>query len=60
VETAVFMDKSAYDVYLRFYEGDKQKIRNMLLAFVNGMQAIYHYPKVKKLFHEYAHPKKAS
>jgi hypothetical protein len=24
------------------------------------MQAIYHYPKVKKLFHEYAHPKKAS
>ena len=49
VETAVFMDKSAYDVYLRFYEGDKQKIRNMILAFVNGMQAIYHYPKVRFL-----------
>ena len=43
------MDKSAYDVYLRYYDGDKQKIRNLILAFVNGMQAIYHYPQVNPI-----------
>ena len=48
IETAVFMDKSAFDIYVRFYDGDKQKIRNLILAFVNGMQAIYHYPKLRK------------
>ena len=34
-------------MYMRFFENDKQKIRNLLLTFVNGMQAIYHYPKLR-------------
>ncbi len=39
--------KLAYDMYKKFFDGDKQKIRNLLLTFVNGMQAIYHYPKLR-------------
>ena len=37
----------AYDMYMKFFDGDKQKIRNLLLTFVNGIQAIYHYPKLR-------------
>jgi hypothetical protein len=35
VETAIFMDKAAYDVYLRYYDGDKQKIRNLILVTIS-------------------------
>jgi hypothetical protein len=34
-------------MYMRFFDNDKQKIRNLLLTFVNGMQAIYHYPQLR-------------
>ena len=36
-------------MYMRFFDNDKQKIRNLLLTFVNGMQAIYHYPQLRTL-----------
>lgn len=42
VETAVFLDPTAYRSYRRYYKSDDQ-ILNMMLAFMNGVQAIYHY-----------------
>ena len=43
IETAVFLDPTAYQNYLRYYRGDSNKVVTMLLAFMNGIQAIYHF-----------------
>jgi hypothetical protein len=45
--TLYFFSQVAFDMYMRFFDNDKQKIRNLLLTFVNGMQAIYHYPQLR-------------
>ena len=29
--------------YFRYYQGDQNEIKNMLLAFMNNIQAIYHF-----------------
>jgi hypothetical protein len=29
-------------MYMKFFDNDKQKIRNLLLTFVNGMQVTIH------------------
>ena len=43
IETAVFLDPTAYRNYLKYFRGDTNKVTSMLLAFINGIQAIYHF-----------------
>lgn len=46
LELAVFFDEIAYRLFSPFLDEDDEKIRNMLLAYVNGIQALYHHPSL--------------
>lgn len=46
LELAVFFDEAAYSLFSPFLDGDDKKIRDMLLAYVNGIQALYHHPSL--------------
>ncbi|KAL0132957.1 hypothetical protein PUN28_000590 [Cardiocondyla obscurior] len=46
LELAVFFDEAAYRLFSPFLDEDDEKIRDMLLAYVNGIQALYHHPSL--------------
>lgn len=46
LELAVFFDEAAYRLFSPFLNEDDEKIRDMLLAYVNGIQALYHHPSL--------------
>lgn len=46
LELAVFFDEAAYRLFSPFLADDDEKIRDMLLAYVNGIQALYHHPSL--------------
>ncbi|XP_077269582.1 ADAMTS metallopeptidase stall [Temnothorax americanus] len=46
LELAVFFDEAAYRLFSPFLDEDDGKIRDMLLAYVNGIQALYHHPSL--------------
>lgn len=46
LELAVFFDEVAYRLFSPFLEEDDGRIRDMLLAYVNGIQALYHHPSL--------------
>lgn len=46
LELAVFFDEAAYRLFSPFLDGDDRRIRDMLLAYVNGIQALYHHPSL--------------
>ncbi|XP_014474312.1 PREDICTED: A disintegrin and metalloproteinase with thrombospondin motifs 14 [Dinoponera quadriceps] len=46
LELAVFFDEAAYRLFSPFLDEDDRKIRDMLLAYVNGIQALYHHPSL--------------
>ncbi|KAK2583028.1 hypothetical protein KPH14_009070 [Odynerus spinipes] len=48
VELAVFFDEAGYNTFAPFLDKDDEKIRDMLLAYINGVQALYHQPSLGK------------
>lgn len=46
LELAVFFDEAAYRLFSPFLDEDDGRIRDMLLAYVNGIQALYHHPSL--------------
>jgi len=46
IELAVFFDEAAYRTFMPLLDNDKEKIRYMILLFVNGMQAAFHHPSL--------------
>lgn len=46
IELAVFFDEAAYNIFSPFLDRDEEKIRDMLLAYVNGVQALYYHPSL--------------
>ncbi|XP_029172858.1 A disintegrin and metalloproteinase with thrombospondin motifs adt-2-like [Nylanderia fulva] len=46
LELAVFFDEAAYRLFSPFLDEDDEKIRDMLLAYVNGVQALYRHPSL--------------
>ncbi|XP_051167206.1 A disintegrin and metalloproteinase with thrombospondin motifs adt-2-like isoform X2 [Leptopilina boulardi] len=46
MELALFFDEMAYKIFKPFFNDDEKKLRDMLLAYVNGIQAIYHHPSL--------------
>ena len=45
VELGIFLDKTAYQAYMNYYN-DENKVLNMVLTFINGIQALYHQPSL--------------
>ena len=43
VELAVMVDYKAYTTYNRMFRNNRQKVVNMILAVINGVQALYHF-----------------
>ena len=48
IETAVFMDPQAFRNYIQFYR-EENKVQNMILAFMNGVQSIYHFKSLGRV-----------
>lgn len=46
LELAVFFDEAAYRLFSPFLDEDDEKIRDMLLAYTNGIQALYRHPSL--------------
>ncbi|XP_076637483.1 ADAMTS metallopeptidase stall [Colletes latitarsis] len=44
LELAVFFDEPGYNLFSPFFDRNDEQIRDMLLAYINGVQAIYHHP----------------
>ena len=45
VELGIFLDRAAYSAYMNYYH-DENKVLNMILAFINGIQALYYQPSL--------------
>lgn len=48
IEAALFLDEPAYKIFAPFFDYDDEKLRDMLLAYVNGVQALFHHPSLGK------------
>jgi len=51
IETGLFLDAAAFQTYKYFYTtagypNPDQKIRDLLLSFMNAIQAVYHFPSL--------------
>ncbi|XP_067208400.1 A disintegrin and metalloproteinase with thrombospondin motifs adt-2-like [Linepithema humile] len=46
IELAVFFDEAAYRTFMPLLDNDKEKIRCMILAYVNRIQAAFHHPSL--------------
>ncbi|XP_067203997.1 uncharacterized protein [Linepithema humile] len=44
IELVVFFDEAAYNMYMPILDNDEDKLRNMILAYVNQIQAFFHHP----------------
>lgn len=42
LETAVFVDQSAYERLARYYDHDKGQVEDFIMLYMNGVQAIFH------------------
>uniref|UniRef100_A0A1B0DIF9 Uncharacterized protein n=1 Tax=Phlebotomus papatasi TaxID=29031 RepID=A0A1B0DIF9_PHLPP len=48
VELGVFFDEPAYRVFAPFFKYDSKKLKNMILAYLNAVQALYHHPSLSE------------
>ncbi|XP_047368388.1 A disintegrin and metalloproteinase with thrombospondin motifs 2-like isoform X3 [Vespa velutina] len=48
LELAIFLDETGYNTFAPFFDKDDEKIRDMLLAYINGIQALYHQSSLGK------------
>nr|XP_012234458.1 PREDICTED: uncharacterized protein LOC105679162 [Linepithema humile] len=46
IELAVFLDQTAYNSLSPFHDGNLTKVCDMLLAYINGLQAVFHHPSL--------------
>ncbi|KAH1015088.1 hypothetical protein HUJ05_012866 [Dendroctonus ponderosae] len=46
LELALFFDEAAFKIFAPFFSYDDKKLQNMLLAYINGVQALYHHPSL--------------
>ncbi|XP_012216368.1 A disintegrin and metalloproteinase with thrombospondin motifs adt-2-like isoform X2 [Linepithema humile] len=46
IELAVFVDEAAYRTFMPFLDKDEKKLRMMILAYVNNIQAMFHHPSL--------------
>nr|XP_003707422.2 PREDICTED: A disintegrin and metalloproteinase with thrombospondin motifs 2 [Megachile rotundata] len=46
LELAVFFDEAGYKLFSPLFSKNDEEVRDMLLAYINGVQAIYHHPSL--------------
>ncbi|XP_011314906.1 A disintegrin and metalloproteinase with thrombospondin motifs 18 [Fopius arisanus] len=46
IELAVFFDDPGYKLFAPFFNSDEGKMRDMLLAYVNAIQALFYHPSL--------------
>ncbi|XP_018574479.1 A disintegrin and metalloproteinase with thrombospondin motifs adt-2-like [Anoplophora glabripennis] len=46
LELALFFDEAAYKIFAPHFNNDDKKLQDMLLAYMNGVQALYHHPSL--------------
>ncbi|XP_015597845.1 A disintegrin and metalloproteinase with thrombospondin motifs adt-1 [Cephus cinctus] len=46
LELAVFLDEAGYNLFSPFFDRNEEKLCDMLLAYINGVQALYHHPSL--------------
>ncbi|XP_078034631.1 ADAMTS metallopeptidase stall [Augochlora pura] len=46
LELAVFFDEPGYNLFSPFFDRNDEDIRDMMLAYINGVQAVYHHPSL--------------
>uniref|UniRef100_A0A182M5L6 Peptidase M12B domain-containing protein n=1 Tax=Anopheles culicifacies TaxID=139723 RepID=A0A182M5L6_9DIPT len=46
VELAVFFDEAAYKAFGPYFNYNEAALRDFLLAYINGIQALYHHPSL--------------
>ncbi|XP_012227290.1 A disintegrin and metalloproteinase with thrombospondin motifs 2-like [Linepithema humile] len=46
IELAVFVDDAAYNIHMPILDYNKDRLHNMILAYVNQMQAMFHHPSL--------------
>ncbi|XP_067204170.1 A disintegrin and metalloproteinase with thrombospondin motifs adt-2-like isoform X2 [Linepithema humile] len=46
IELAVFFDEAAYRTFMPLLDKDEEKLRMMILAYVNNVQAMFHHPSL--------------
>ncbi|XP_075215105.1 A disintegrin and metalloproteinase with thrombospondin motifs adt-1-like [Lycorma delicatula] len=46
LEAAMFFDEAGYKLFAPYLKNDYHRLRNMLLAYMNGVQALYHHPSI--------------
>lgn len=46
LEVALFFDEAGYEIFAPFFRYDSQKISDLLLAYLNAVQALYYHPSL--------------
>lgn len=46
LELAMFFDEAAYRIFAPYMGDSAKKVQDMLLAYLNGVQALYHHPSL--------------
>ncbi|CAH1981328.1 unnamed protein product [Acanthoscelides obtectus] len=46
LELAMFFDEAAYKIFAPHLDYNDNRLRDMLLAYLNGVQALYHHPSL--------------
>ena len=49
IETALFMDPKASQMFMRYYRNDQNQLQNMILAFMNQIQSTYHFKSLGRV-----------
>ena len=49
VETALFMDPKATQIFMSYYRNNQNKLQNMILAFMNQIQSTYHFKSLGRI-----------
>ncbi|XP_060842752.1 A disintegrin and metalloproteinase with thrombospondin motifs adt-2-like [Rhopalosiphum padi] len=48
LETALYFDEPAYKTFLEYFKHDDEHLADMILAYVNAVQVLYHHPSLGK------------
>uniref|UniRef100_A0A453YZI8 Peptidase M12B domain-containing protein n=1 Tax=Anopheles gambiae TaxID=7165 RepID=A0A453YZI8_ANOGA len=46
IELAVFFDEAAYKTFAPYFDYNDAALRDFILAYINGIQALYHHPSL--------------
>lgn len=48
VELGAFFDEAFYKIFAPFFNYDDEKMRNLILSYINGVQSLYHHSSLER------------